>query len=78
MTFNSESKRYQTEIYLKQGYYNYEYILKKYDGENLSRFIEGTHYETINDYFLYIYYRPLGSDYEQLVGYQKLSSKGLF
>lgn len=78
MTFNSESKRYQTEIYLKQGYYNYEYILKKYDGENLSRFIEGTHYETINDYFIYIYYRPLGSDYEQLVGYQKLSSKGLF
>jgi len=78
MEFNTEAKRFEAEIYLKQGYYNYEYILKKNDGENISRFIEGTHYETINDYFIYIYYRPLGSDYDQLIGYQKLSSKGLF
>ncbi len=78
MIFNQETKRYQSSIYLKQGYYNYEYILKKDDGESINRFIEGTHYETINDYFIYIYYRPLGTDYDQLLGYQKLSSKGLF
>jgi hypothetical protein len=78
MNFNSETKRYEGQVYLKQGYYNYEYVLKKNDGENISRFIEGTHYETINDYFIYIYYRPQGTDYDQLVGYQKLSSKGLF
>lgn len=78
MNFNQETKRFESSIYLKQGYYNYEYVLKKDDGENISRFIEGTHYQTINDYFIYIYYRPLGTDYDQLVGYQKLSSKGLF
>lgn len=76
--YDENKKIYHTNIYLKQGYYNYEYVLKKEDGKNINSYIEGTHYETINDYTIYVYYRPVGSDYDQLVGYQKLSSKGLF
>lgn len=78
MKYNENEKKYEAEIYLKQGYYNYEYILCKNDGLNINSFIEGTHYETINDYAIYVYYRPIGTDYDQLIGYQKLSSKGLF
>ncbi len=77
MIYNSEKNYYEANIYLKQGYYNYEYILKKYEGGNINRFIEGTHYQTVNDYHIYIYRRPTGESYDQLIGIQKLTSKDL-
>jgi hypothetical protein len=77
MTYNAEQKQYEANIYLKQGYYNYEYVLKKDEGGNINRFIEGTHYQTVNDYHIYIYHRPTGEYYDQLIGIQKLTSKDL-
>tara|TARA_B100001741_G_C16552723_1_gene600318 strand:+ start:3493 stop:4878 length:1386 start_codon:yes stop_codon:yes gene_type:complete len=77
MTYNTKKNYYEANIYLKQGYYNYEYVLKKYEGGNINRFIEGTHYQTVNDYHIYIYHRPTGESYDQLIGIQKLTSKDL-
>jgi len=77
MHFNEAKGLYEATIYLKQGYYNYEYVFKKNEGGSLSRFIEGTHYQTINDYKIYIYHRPTGEQYDQLIGIQKLTSKDL-
>ena len=77
MKYNAETGQYECDIYLKQGYYNYEYVLKKYDGETLNRFIEGTHYQTVNDYYIFIYHRPTGEQYDQLIGLKKLTSKDL-
>ena len=77
MHFNEEKGLYEATIYLKQGYYNYEYVFKKNEGGSLSRFIEGTHYQTVNDYKIYIYHRPTGEQYDQLIGIQKLTSKDL-
>lgn len=76
MQYNSEAQAYEAAIYLKQGYYNYEYVLLKDEGESLSRFIEGTHYQTMNDYCIYIYHRPSGEQYDQLIGVKKLKSEG--
>lgn len=77
MKYNPILRQYEGEIYLKQGYYNYEYVLKKNEGQTLNRFIEGTHYQTINDYFIYIYHRPSGEQFDQLIGFKKLTSKDL-
>ena len=77
MHFNEEKGMYEANIYLKQGYYNYEYVFKKKEGGSLSRFIEGTHYQTVNDYKIYIYHRPTGEQYDHLIGIQKLTSKDL-
>lgn len=77
MIFNFEQKQYERSIYLKQGYYNYEYVLKKNDGKTINRFIEGTHYQTVNDYYIYIYHRQSGELYDQLIGVEKLTSKDL-
>lgn len=77
MTYNQQRQQYECDIYLKQGYYNYEYVLKKFDGQTLNRFIEGTHYQTVNDYYIYIYHRPTGEQYDQLIGLKKLTSKDL-
>ena len=78
LKYNKEEKKYEVSIYLKQGFYNYEYVLKKKNGNTLTSFIEGTHFETRNDYRIFIYHRKTGSFYDQLIGIKKVSSKGLF
>ena len=78
LKYNKETGLYEADIYLKQGYYNYEYVLLKNDGDAISSFIEGTHFETINNYIIYIYHRDSGENYDQLIGIKRISSKGLF
>ena len=78
LKYNKETGLYEADIYLKQGYYNYEYVLLKNDGDAISSFIEGTHFETINNYIIYIYHRASGENYDQLIGIKRISSKGLF
>ena len=78
LKYNKETGLYEADIYLKQGYYNYEYVLLKNDGNAISSFIEGTHFETINNYIIYVYHRANGENYDQLIGVKRISSKGLF
>jgi len=75
MIYNYKLKAYQIRLMLKQGYYNYEYVLLK-DGETKgdATYIEGSHYETENDYIILIYYHAFTSDYDRLVGYTVVNS----
>ena len=77
--YNAKQKRYEGNIYLKQGYYNYHYALNDTTTNLIDvGFIEGTHYQTRNDYYIYVYYRAVGDRYDRLVGFMKTSSKELF
>jgi len=77
--YNKEKKQYEGNVYLKQGYYNYHYALKDTTTNRVDvSFIEGTHYQTRNDYYIYVYYRAVGDRYDRFVGFLKTSSKELF
>ena len=79
LNFNIDKKQYEGEIYLKQGYYNYHYALNDTITKRADvSFIEGTHYQTRNDYYIYVYYRAVGDSYDRFVGFLKTSSKELF
>jgi hypothetical protein len=69
MSYNYEKKAYELEIPLKQGYYDYTYAFIR-DGEVSADigYIEGNHYETENDYHIFIYYRDNSSRYDKLIG----------
>ncbi len=75
MTYNYEKKAYQLKMLLKQGYYNYEYIYVQ-DGTTLAdnTFLEGSHYETENDYVIYVYHRGINDRYDKLVGLKTINS----
>ena len=79
LKYNAKQKRYEGNVYLKQGYYNYHYALndtvKKLVDVSI---IEGTHYQTRNDYYVYVYYRAVGDRFDRFVGFLKTSSKELF
>lgn len=69
MTYNFDLKAYEAKILLKQGYYNYAYAFL----ENRSKvgditFIEGSHWETENEYAILVYHRIQGEYYDRLIG----------
>ena len=79
LEYNTDKKQYETAIFLKQGYYNYHYALNDTSTKRVDvSFIEGTHYQTRNDYFLYVYFRAVGDRHDSFVGFLKTSSKELF
>jgi hypothetical protein len=72
MQFDDSKGRYHTNIYLKQGIYDYQYVLVS---ENLNgQDIEGSYFQTENDYQLLTYYRKPGARWEELVGYKLLNN----
>ncbi len=79
LEYNTNKKQYETAVYLKQGYYNYHYAVNDTSTNRIDvSFIEGTHYQTRNDYYIYVYYRAVGDRYDRFVGFLKTSSKELF
>lgn len=70
---------YHTRILLKQGYYNFMYaVVHDNPLEADVTTIEGSHWETENDYQILVYNREVGMRYDRLVGYGQLSSEDLY
>ncbi len=66
--YNYDKSGYETTLFLKQGFYDYQYVfLESGQQEGDETFIEGNHRETNNDYTIYVYYRKSGSLYDKLV-----------
>lgn len=74
MEYDIQRKAYTAALLLKQGYYNYQYVQVSDDGSQVStQRTHGNFYQTENEYIILVYYRPIGSRYDRLVGYRKLS-----
>ncbi len=75
LTYNYKKFGYECKLFLKQGYYNYTYVFlsdnKKAGDETLT---EGNHWETENDYTIYVYHRQRGTYYDQLISVKRLNS----
>lgn len=67
--YNEQYQFWETDLFLKQGLFNYQYVLVPQKGGPIDpSYIEGNHYETHNDYAVYIYFREEGSRYDKLIG----------
>ncbi|MGC4022198.1 MAG: DUF5103 domain-containing protein [Cyclobacteriaceae bacterium] len=67
MRYNSTSGVYESRQYVKQGWYDYQYVL---ESKNQPPYlIEGSHFETENIYEVAIYYHPFRPNADLLVGY---------
>ncbi|MEM7104531.1 MAG: DUF5103 domain-containing protein [Bacteroidota bacterium] len=75
MQYNENYRAYIGSAFLKQGYYNYQYVYLQ-DGAEVVDFelIEGNWWETDDDYHILVYYRPFGERYDRLVGISYLNS----
>lgn len=76
MVYNFEKQMYEGKMVLKQGIYDYAYVYKdNYSGVIDEPLIEGSHYETENDYLIFIYHKNMQDDYDRLIGYQVVNSR---
>ena len=75
MKYDASSGLYTSELLLKQVAYNYMYLWVP-DGTSVGQTgrIEGDHYETVNEYLVMVYDRPMGERYDRLVGYGTIYS----
>lgn len=76
MLWNPERNEYELTLFLKQGYYNYQYVYVPKGGTVADvGVIEGNHYDTENEYQIFVYYKSLSGRYDELVGFQQVSSE---
>ena len=68
MDYNEERQAYELNALLKQGLYNYRYLLVANDGKVDWEAIEGCFAETENNYNVYVYYRGIRDRHDRLVG----------
>ena len=68
MSYNFQKGIYEVSIMLKQGFYNYKYVLVDEKNDLQEGFISGNFDETENNYVVVVYYRDLGSRYDKLIG----------
>lgn len=72
MTYDYGSGAYRQSLLLKQGAYNYQYLaVPAGSGDNpkgLTSPIEGDMFQTVNEYTVKVYHRPIGSRFDRLTG----------
>ncbi|MCX8081283.1 MAG: DUF5103 domain-containing protein [Bacteroidia bacterium] len=73
--YNEDKRGYECKLYLKQGFYSYLII---YEGDNSDPKeklkMEGSFWDTENDYYILVYYRKFGTFYDQLLSFKSLKS----
>ncbi|PSL03900.1 DUF5103 domain-containing protein [Cecembia rubra] len=72
MTLNKKRNAYETTLLLKQGWYDYQFAYKGQEGWDMLP-IEGSYFETENEYEVLVYYRDMGSRYDELISYFNLN-----
>ena len=70
MDYDSTGKEYRARVLLKQGWYDYQYLIQS--PSLPPYFFEGSHYETENFYEILVYYRPFQPKADLLIGYLRL------
>src|SRR5699024_2821621 len=75
MNYNQETDLYEGRILLKQGFYNYKYVIKDKDGDLDEGYISGNYEKTENQYRVLAYYRATGARYDRLIGLGKANSE---
>ena len=75
LVYDATKKKFLLNLYLKQGVYDYHYVWKDSSAGTADiTFFEGSFFETENNYQAFVYYRKPGSRWDELIGYQTLST----
>ena len=75
MSYNVRTKQYTLNVLLKQGYYDYHYVVQQANKKADVPFMEGDHYETNNSYSITTYFYDPICSCDRIVGYYPFKSK---
>ncbi len=79
LRYDYDLEGYTCEVPLKQGFYEYEYVFLADKSDAIDELpIEGSYFETENDYTVLIYYQDIGVDFDRLIGMTTFSTRNRF
>lgn len=71
LVYDPQNKIWTTTIPLKQGLYDYEYVLEDpLTGNVNATYFSGSYFQTGNEYQVLVYYRRVGTTWDEIWGYQ--------
>ena len=68
MEFNRETGNMEAALLLKQGFYNFKYVIRREDGTVELNTVCGNFHFTENTYTILVYYRNFGDIYDSVIG----------
>ncbi len=75
LEWNTRTRRYELPYLLKQGFYNYNYVLVNKDGSiDYKNSLDGNFWQTENNYQILVYYRKPGGRFDEVVGLGQTNS----
>jgi hypothetical protein len=77
MEYNSKTGNVEAVIKLKQGFYNYKYVLKNEEGIIDLNKVCGNFNFTENHYLVLVYYRNFGDLYDSIIGIGSANSENI-
>jgi len=69
LNFDQKTNLYTNALLLKQGFYNYKYIIVNQDQTINEGAVSGNFYQTENNYKVLVYYKDLGARYDRIIGF---------
>lgn len=78
MRYNPEKGVFETDMLLKQGYYDYCYAIRTVQQGKMqysTMYTEHDAWETENGYMVLVYYRALGGRYDELIALRQFNSQ---
>ncbi len=77
MSYNKDNGNMEATIKMKQGFYNYKYVLKQEDGSIDLNTVSGNFHFTENNYLILVYYRNFGDLYDSIIGIGSANSANI-
>lgn len=77
MKYNEDNGMMEAVIKLKQGFYNYKYVIQKEDGQLDLNTVGGNFHFTENNYLILVYYRNFGDIYDSIIGIGTANSRNI-
>ncbi len=74
MVFNQEKGVYETDLLLKNGHYDYDYVTIDNNGIPSFELTEGNLWDTENSYTILVYYRAINGRADELIGVAHVNS----
>ena len=75
LKYNVDKKQYEINKSLKQGYYNYDYILVDKKDPTQITYTNGDFFETQNRYTILVYYKSFSDQTDQLIGVANINTR---
>ena len=77
MVYNEANGMMEGAIKMKQGFYNYKYVIKHDDGIIDLNTVSGNFHFTENNYLILVYYRNFGDLYDSIIGVGSANSRNI-